>query len=182
MSGRGQGTQAEAQGFQTPIGFHDAYVAAPSQKAALEAWGSDADLFARGSAEQVTEPKLMAAPLERPGEVIKLLRGTEAEQVAALGKAAVKGGSKKAGSRIKSGMTKKQKPSRASLDEAEEELKKLEGEQAKELAAIENEVQAIERKRRELQRRQKRDLGELEAKAERERARYEQELERWKRE
>ena len=28
--------------YRTPIGFHDAYVAAPSQKAALDAWGSDA--------------------------------------------------------------------------------------------------------------------------------------------
>lgn len=28
--------------FCTPIGFHDAYVAAPSQKAALEVWDTDA--------------------------------------------------------------------------------------------------------------------------------------------
>lgn len=164
--------------FKTPIGFHDAYVAAPSQKAALEAWGSDADLFARGSAEQVTEPKLMAAPLERPGEVIKVLRGTEAEQVAALGKAAVtklrkrKGGSKPA-------KVRKPKPSRASLDAAEEELNKLEREQTKALAAIDKEVQAIERRRRELERRQARELNGVEAKAERERARYEREMEAW---
>ena len=54
--------------FRTSTGFHDAYVAAPSRKAALAAWGADADLFARGVAEQVTDPKLMAQPLERPGE------------------------------------------------------------------------------------------------------------------
>ena len=71
--------------FRTPIGFHDAYVAAPTQKAALEAWGTDTNLFARGAAEQVTDPDLMTEPLERPGEVIKRLRATEAEQVAALG-------------------------------------------------------------------------------------------------
>jgi hypothetical protein len=29
---------AKLKVFRTPIGFHDAYVAAPSQKAALEAW------------------------------------------------------------------------------------------------------------------------------------------------
>ena len=74
--------------YRTPIGFHDAYVAAPSQKAALEAWGSDTNLFARGSAEEVTEPELMAAPLDNPGQVIKVLRGTEAEQIAALEKPA----------------------------------------------------------------------------------------------
>ena len=72
--------------FRTPIGFHDAYVAAPSQSAALEAWGADANLFARGEAEEVTEPKLAKAPLERPGEVVKVLRGTRAQQLAALGK------------------------------------------------------------------------------------------------
>lgn len=102
--------------FRTPIGFHDAYVAAPSQKAALEAWGSDANLFASGAAERVTEAKLMEAALERPGEVIKVLRGTEAEQVAALGKVAGKASKKASGSRTESGMTKKAKPSRKSLD------------------------------------------------------------------
>ena len=49
--------------FRTPIGFHDAYVATPTKKAALEAWGTDANLFARGTAEEVTDPKLTAAPL-----------------------------------------------------------------------------------------------------------------------
>lgn len=76
--------QAKLKVFRTPIGFHDAYVAAPSQKAALEAWGTDTNLFARGSAEQVTDEKLMKAPLERPGEVIKVERGTRKEQLAAL--------------------------------------------------------------------------------------------------
>jgi hypothetical protein len=74
--------------YRTPIGFHDAYVAAPSQKAALKAWGSDADLFARGFAELVTDAALTAAPLEHPGEVIRLRRGSDAENMAALPKAA----------------------------------------------------------------------------------------------
>lgn len=71
--------------FRTSTGFHDAYVAAPSRKAALEAWGADADLFARGVAEQVTDAMLMAAPLERPGEVIKVSRCDLAAQLKALG-------------------------------------------------------------------------------------------------
>ena len=70
--------------FRTPIGFHDAYVAAPSQKAALEAWGSDANLFARGAAEQVTDADLMREPLAHPGKVIRRPRGTAAEHLAAL--------------------------------------------------------------------------------------------------
>ena len=70
--------------FRTPIGFHDAYVAAPSQKAALEAWGSDHNLFARGEAELVEDASLTAEPLAHPGQVIKRLRGTAEEQFAAL--------------------------------------------------------------------------------------------------
>lgn len=71
--------------FRTPIGFHDAYVAAPSRKAALAAWGTDADLFARGTAEEVTEARLTAEPLKRPGEVIRVSRGDLAAQLKALG-------------------------------------------------------------------------------------------------
>ena len=70
--------------YRTVAGFYDAYVAAPSQKAALTAWGSDRDLFARGIAEQVTDPALMVEPLASPGTVVKHSRGTTAEQIAAL--------------------------------------------------------------------------------------------------
>jgi len=72
--------------FRTAIGFHDAYVAAPSRKAALAAWGTDKDLFARKAAEQVTDPELTEQPLAHPGEVIRVVRGSAAEHVKALGK------------------------------------------------------------------------------------------------
>ena len=67
--------------YRTPIGFHDAYVAAPSQKSALEAWGSDADLFSRGIAEVVTDEELAREPLAKPGVIIKRLRGSVDEQL-----------------------------------------------------------------------------------------------------
>jgi hypothetical protein len=73
--------------YRLTIGFHDAYVAAPSQKAAIEAWGSDKDVFQRGQAELVEDARLGKEPLASPGKVIKRLRGTAAEQMAALGKA-----------------------------------------------------------------------------------------------
>jgi hypothetical protein len=69
--------------FRTPIGFHDAYVAAPSRAAALRAWGAERDLFARGAAEEVTDPALTAEPLAAPGTVVRRSRGTAAEQLAA---------------------------------------------------------------------------------------------------
>ena len=105
--------------YRTPIGFHDAYVAAPSQKAALDAWGSDADLFARGVAEQVADPALMKEPLANPGKVIRKLRGTAAEQLAALP------------ARPKTRPPKpppkpKPRPSRAALDAAEKAIAEAE--------------------------------------------------------
>ena len=70
--------------FRTVAGFRDAYVAAPTKKAALEAWGSTRNLFALGEAEQVTDPALCKAPLAQPGTVIQISRGTMAQQLAAL--------------------------------------------------------------------------------------------------
>lgn len=70
--------------YRTPIGFHDAYVAAPSQKEALKAWGSEVDLFARGVAEQVRDEALMRAPLATPGAVIKRPRGIDDAFMASL--------------------------------------------------------------------------------------------------
>ena len=70
--------------YRTPIGFHDAYVAAPSQKAALKAWGSAHDLFSTGEAELVTDAALTEAPLDEPGKIVRRVRGTTDEHIAAL--------------------------------------------------------------------------------------------------
>ncbi len=61
-----------------PAGFYDAVVAAPSQGAALKAWGTTTDLFAAGRARVVTDEAIRAEALARPGEVIKRSRGDEA--------------------------------------------------------------------------------------------------------
>ena len=173
--------------FVTPIGFHDAFVAAPSRKAALEAWGADANIFAQGIAEQVTDPKLMEEPLANPGKVIKRVRGSAEEHMAAADAAS---GKKKedAGSRIESGMTKKvkarsakprPKPSRDELDAAEEALEKAEKKQRKKLREIDGELRALETKRRELQRKQEAERDKLSEKVERARSAYERALRGW---
>jgi hypothetical protein len=36
--------------YQTSLGFFDQAIAAPSMKAALEAWGADSNLFHQGAA------------------------------------------------------------------------------------------------------------------------------------
>jgi len=64
--------------YSTAVGFHDAIVAAPSQAAALRAWGTTTDLFGAGRASLVEDDAIRAEALARPGEVIKRLRGDEA--------------------------------------------------------------------------------------------------------
>lgn len=116
--------------FRTPTGFHDAYVAASSRKAALQAWGADVDLFARGAAEEVSDPDLMKEPLSRPGEVIRRVRGTREEHLAALPDTPKRARKKSADTnsaapaRTKAPPTKKPKPrpSRARLDAAEQAI------------------------------------------------------------
>lgn len=108
--------------FRTPIGFHDAYVAAPSRKAALQAWGADADLFARGMAEEVTDATLMKEPLTHPGQVVRKIRGTMDEHMAALPANPKRKPTKKTDAylpKAKPRPTKpKPRPSRSKLDQA----------------------------------------------------------------
>jgi len=61
--------------FCTAVGFYDALVAVPSQKAALKAWGTSTDLFGAGRAGLVDDPELQALALARPGEVVRRPRG-----------------------------------------------------------------------------------------------------------
>jgi len=42
--------------YQASLGFFDLAIAAPSMKAALEAWGSNSNLFHQGVAKQVDDP------------------------------------------------------------------------------------------------------------------------------
>ena len=57
--------------YQTSIGFYDLAVAAPSMKAALEAWGAESNLFHQGAAVEVDDPSVIAATLAKPGIVLK---------------------------------------------------------------------------------------------------------------
>jgi hypothetical protein len=169
--------------FVTPIGFHDAYVAAPSQKAALEAWGADSNIFAQGIAEQVIDSKLMEEPLASPGKVIKRVRGSADEHFAELDRAMPKKKSAKESGKVVELKPKSKpgpKPKRDALDAAEEALERAEKKQRKKLREIDDEVQALERKRRELQRKHEAERDRLSEKAEDARAEYEQAMREWR--
>src|ERR1700756_3207443 len=62
--------------YQTSLGFFDLAVAAPSMKAALEAWGADSNLFHQGAAKQSEDPDVIAATMAAPGVVLKRPAGS----------------------------------------------------------------------------------------------------------
>jgi hypothetical protein len=57
--------------YETSLGFFDLAIAAPSMKAALEAWGADSNLFHQGAAKQSEDPDVVAATAAKPGVVLK---------------------------------------------------------------------------------------------------------------
>jgi hypothetical protein len=168
--------------YRMPIGFHDAYVAAPSQKAAAEAWGTDSNVFTRKEAELVTDPKLTAEPLASPGKVIKRLRGTADEQIAALGDEGPAQAAKAAKSDKAAPEPKKPKPrpSREALDEAEREMDAAEARHRQERAALAEREAELERKRKAVETKQREEKERLEARREKAEAAYQEAMRRWR--
>ncbi|MGY4314991.1 cell envelope biogenesis protein TolA [Bradyrhizobium sp. JR3.5] len=130
--------------YQTSLGFYDQAIAAPSMKAALEAWGADSNLFHQGAAKESDDPDVIAAAMAKPGVVLRRPVGTDrpfsehAELPTDLGR----GGPKKAARKSKG--SKAKKGSSPPVDKAaerkaalayEREQRRREREQAKEEAA-----------------------------------------------
>ncbi|WLB24290.1 cell envelope biogenesis protein TolA [Bradyrhizobium japonicum] len=61
---------------QTSLGFYDLAIAAPSMKAALEAWGAGSNLFHQGFAKETDDPDVVAAAMAKPGVVMKRPAGS----------------------------------------------------------------------------------------------------------
>jgi hypothetical protein len=162
--------------FRMAIGFHDAFVAAPSQKAAAEAWGSDTAVFSRGEAELVTDPKLTEEPLAKPGKVIKRLRGTAEEQIAALGPDEIPKRTKPA----KPPSRPKPRPSRAALEEAELEMEAAKARFAEVRADLAEREAELERERKALEAKERGEMERLEARREEASALYEEAMRRWR--
>jgi type IV secretory pathway VirB10-like protein len=62
--------------FQTSLGFYDLAIAAPSMKAALEAWGAGSNLFHQGVAKETDDPDVVGATMSKPGVVLKRPAGS----------------------------------------------------------------------------------------------------------
>ncbi|MBR0752125.1 cell envelope biogenesis protein TolA [Bradyrhizobium jicamae] len=63
--------------FQTSLGFFDLAIAAPSMKAALEAWGANSNLFHQGAAKESDDPDVIAAAMKKPGVVLRRPVGSD---------------------------------------------------------------------------------------------------------
>ena len=180
---------AKLKVFRTSAGFDDAYVAAPSRKAALEAWGADVDLFARGVAELVTDVDLTREPLTRPGEVIRRRRGTAAEHLRALGKTPASTHRPKSNLCANSDPAKtrpvskparvKPRPNRAALEQAERALAEAETERDRRLKDIAVRKQALEKEQREIRQHYAAATSRLEERLDRERERFSARLDAW---
>jgi hypothetical protein len=137
--------------YQTSLGFFDLAIAAPSMKAALEAWGADSNLFHQGAAKESDDPAIIAATVAKPGVVLKRPVGSDgpfgehAELPSNLGS-----GGRPTKAARKSEGHKSKKPSSRPVDKAaerqadlayEREHKRRAREQAKEEAARQKERQ-----------------------------------------
>ena len=173
---------AKLKVYRTPIGFHDAYVAAPSQKAALDAWGSNKDLFARGVAEVVTDAKLSEAPLARPGEVIRVAR-TEADAAPEPSRRIAKRRAEPEPALAPPPPPKpkpKPKPSRDELDAAETALDEAGTRHRQALAEIERRQAELDRDRRTARRDADSEERQLARERDDAKQRYDAALARWR--
>lgn len=62
--------------YQTSLGFYDLAIAAPSMKAALEAWGAGSNLFHQGVAKETEDADVVAATMAKPGVVLRRPAGS----------------------------------------------------------------------------------------------------------
>lgn len=168
--------------FRTAAGFHDAYVAAPSRKAALAAWGAERDLFARGAAEEVTDAALMEEPLAHPGEVIKRSRGSAAEQFAALPADVPKAkrSAKARAAEAEPVAKPAPKPSRDALDAAQDAVDAAEREWRKVQRDLAARQTALDRERRDATERHEQALADLERTRRRAQEEYDAGLAAWR--
>jgi hypothetical protein len=177
---------AKLKVFRTAVGFRDAYVAAPSKAAALRAWGTDKDLFARGGAELVTDEALMQEALSKPGEVVYRTRGGLEEQIAALGTLPKRDAQQREAEPPPKPSPKpspkrkpKPRPSRAKLEAAEQAIAELEHEREEADAAMRERERALAAERAAMEARFAEQAERLKGAEHKAREAYQAALRKW---
>jgi hypothetical protein len=150
--------------YRTPIGFHDVYIAAPSQKAALEAWGADANLFARDIAEIVTDSSLTKEPLANPGFVIRKAPAAKVSKAEPTDRAA---------------KPRQPRPSRDAIEQAEQALSEAEARHGDEKRTLAEREKQLADDRRKLELAQQKEFDRLQRSFDRAKAEYQEALRDW---
>ena len=162
--------------FCTSVGFDDALVAAPSQKAALKAWGTTTDLFGAGRASLVEDPELQALALATPGEVVRRPRGNAHDLIEAMEAEEARERASPAKPRPKMQAPvrepRRPAPDRSELDEVEQELSRAGREFRDGLATIAEARAALDSQESALRRGADRRLAELKTRRDRLAAAY----------
>ncbi|MDB5479974.1 MAG: hypothetical protein JWO83_1027 [Caulobacteraceae bacterium] len=120
---------AKLKVFQARFGFHDSVVAAPSQAAALRAWGTHQNLFADGQASVAIDPRAVAAALADPGTPLLRPVGTDGAFERAPGAlpkvSGVRARAVRPPPKAKAAPSPKPPPDRSALDAAEAAMRTL---------------------------------------------------------
>jgi hypothetical protein len=120
--------------YQASFGFRESVVAAPNQKAALEAWGARQNLFAEGLARVADDPTAVEAALAHPGQPLSrpvgstgafALEDRELPKVPAARKSAGPRPKVAANERSRALQPARRPPDRSPLDAAEATLARL---------------------------------------------------------
>jgi hypothetical protein len=127
--------------FQAQLGFYDTVVAAPSQAAALRAWGVHQNLFASGEAKVTEDPQAVKAALAHPETPLMRAVGSKddfALKAASLPEVpdAPKVRKAKPAAKPKPAEPARPRADRSALDAAERALRKLDEARKREEAAF----------------------------------------------
>jgi hypothetical protein len=140
---------AKLKVFQAPFGFYDSIVAAPSQTAALKAWGSHQNLFAEKIAFVVTDERDIAAAIAHPEMPLRRAIGSNKPfelEPSAAPKVPKLQKSKEQIKSIKPEL-RKPLPDRKELDKFEAALRNLDEQRKEEEAEFDRRLQALHAER-----------------------------------
>jgi len=113
--------------FQAPFGFYESVVAAPSQAAALRAWGSHQNLFSEGLAKLVTDEAAIKAALAHPETpLLRAVGSNDPFALEARSLPKLPNASKSAKGTNRKAKPEPRPPDRSGLDIAETAMRRLE--------------------------------------------------------
>ena len=145
--------------FKAQMGFYESVVAAPSQKAALDAWGTHQNLFQNGMAAVTDEAAAVKAATAKPGVALRRPAGSKSgfEEASETLPKLPPGPRRKPETKGKTGKTAEPKappppPDRSDLDAAEKALETIEAEHQAKRAELDRARQALDAQALDLER------------------------------